>query len=104
MEQINVTQNDKGYDVIFEVVNDDNTPMDLTGATEIKFNVKLEVSVLSGTCVIVGDATEGICKYVVQANDFPTDGVYKSEVQIKFGTLKTLTLPTFELVVEKEIA
>ncbi len=101
-----VKQNDKGYDIILEVVNDDDTPMDLTNATALAMHaVKSDDAAVtvSGTISVV-DATAGICKYTVQAGDFAEDGVFRAEAQISFGSSKIITLPTFEIVVEKEIA
>jgi hypothetical protein len=107
MEQINLKQGDKGYDIIFELTNNDDTALDLTTATAIKLNainVLDATDILNGTCAVLGTATEGICKYTVTGLEFDTPTTYRAEIQVSFGINKTLTLPEFRILVDAEIA
>lgn len=107
MEQIDVTQNDKGYDMLFEVTNADDTPMDLTGVTAIAMHLvdkNDSTSTKNLTCAVFGTATDGIVKYTVAQNDFSVVTSWIAEIQISFGSSKVLTLPTFRIVVAKELA
>jgi hypothetical protein len=107
MEQINLKQNDKGYDIIFELTNNDDTALDLTSATSIKLhavNVFDPTDTIDGTCAVLGTAPEGICKYTVVGTEFAKPTTYRAEIQVSFGANKILTLPEFSILVDAEIA
>lgn len=105
MEQLVVKQNDHGYDLFFEVVNYDNTALNLTGATAINLNLKLANSTLAATVLTaaIADAVNGICKYNVQAGTFATAGIYIAELQVTFASGEVITVPTFQIIVDSEI-
>jgi len=105
MEQLVVKQNDHGYDLFFEVVNYDNTALDLTVANAISLNLKLANSTDAATVLAatVADAANGICKYNVQNGTFAADGIYIAELQVTFSSGEVITVPTFQIIVESEI-
>lgn len=105
MNQITVKQNDKGYDIVFQLLKEDGTVLDLTDTTSIEFHAVKEKNknkTINGL-LTVNNATEGLCVYTVANGNFDEEGTYLAEIQTNFGVNKSITLPTFQIIVEKEI-
>jgi hypothetical protein len=90
---------DDTYPLTYRILNDDNTPMDLSGAASgsVNFQMKLDSvgTVVGGTAEIV-TAASGDVKYSWQAGETSTIGMYRAEFIITFndGTIKRV--PTKE--------
>ncbi len=85
--QIRVVQNDKDYDLPFTLLNNDGTPLDVSGATPINFNVqKANTSALKFTRVMaVVDGVNGKVKATIGAGDFDQAGDYYAEIEVTYG-------------------
>ena len=88
----NLVRNDKGFDIQFNVLlNDEVTPFDLTGGT-IVFKARfLDATILkiTGSCTIIS-ATAGTCKYTVATGNLDTIGVLEAELEITQGVGGTI--------------
>jgi len=98
---IELVRNDKLFDIKFIVTDINGNPINLTGST-ISFkmkNQKTGASLSLGLCEII-NASAGLCKYVVQAGDLSTAGVYDAELQILFetGAIQTSKLDNIKIL------
>ena len=98
---------DYGYDITFNVKQSDgSTIQDLTGVTEIKFQVvTIDTfrNIVNGDCVIITPAA-GTCKYTVQSGDFPTAGNYKGILRLTYATPKQVSTREIYLTILKKLA
>jgi hypothetical protein len=84
-------------------LNDNAGPIDLTGSTSIKFQMRppgssaLEVD---GAASVVGAPTLGNVSYVWQSTDVDTPGLYLGWFLLMFGGSKTMEAPNPPLVIE----
>jgi len=96
-EEIEVWVDDKGYDINFQLTDDEGTPFVLTGYT-VKIRVyepdATSCKFTPATCTIT-DAANGKCKYNVQNGDFDVEEkeylvtfvATKTGVEVSFGGL-----------------
>ena len=100
--KINITQNDKGYDLNFTLLDNSGNPLNLAGTT-ITLLVQQTINPalkFTGTMAIVGAAINGQCKYTVQANDFSVAGPYNAQIQLTSGTGQVITYTDIQIVAE----
>ena len=80
-------RNEYGFSISFEVLQDNDLVLDLTGKT-VKFKVKEINSItnkVNSVCSIT-NATSGLCQYTVASVDFNVSGVYDGELEITSGS------------------
>lgn len=90
--KIELTKNDKGFDLEFVAKDASGVVVNLTDAT-VKFQLAtLEyVNKINGDCVIV-DANAGECKYTIVDGDLDIPvAQYKAGLQITWGTKEVST-------------
>jgi len=105
VENLTVKEGDYSYYINFTLQEADETALDLTDASSIKFKVKdTDASSLKvdGTCSVV-NATSGTCRYLVQSGDFDTENDYKAEVEVTYTSGKVLTTKTFYVFVKEDL-
>lgn len=103
-ECIQITQNDKGFDLNFTVKKSNGDPFVLTGmAIELQVAEKVVFTEkFKGACTIV-DATAGTCSYEVQATNFDAVKNYWGILQMtKSGEVESTR--RFGIEVIKELA
>jgi hypothetical protein len=91
-QMVTVTQNDKGFDFPFQIVDRNKRPVNITN-TVIKFIMRkrnASQAKINAQCMIT-DGPEGKCKYGVLEGDLDTPGIYGAELEITFGPDKRLT-------------
>lgn len=73
-----VVQNDKGQKLKFILKKQDGTAWDLTGATVSLYMINRASNVeIVRTCTVPsGTATQGICEYILTADDTAIPGAY----------------------------
>jgi len=102
MADLTIAQNDKGFYLLFTIKDSAGNAYNLTDYT-IKLKVwqanKASTLIVEGTCSIVIPATNGICKYLVTANDFKTiDENYSAELELtKSGVIESTEKFTIEV-------
>lgn len=104
----NYKRNDQLPDYTATLLQGDNTPINLTGAT-VKF---LMTSIVGNTPKVnatatVVNAAQGQVAYVWGATDLDTEGEYEVEWEVTFGNGKKLTVPAADydtITVRKDIA
>lgn len=97
-----LVRNDEGWDIVFTLAYNDDSVVDITGAT-ITFKVKAptaSVNKIEGVCALTALLT-GICTYTVQSGDLDTADNYEGELQVALAsgdvhTVKLGTVPVIE--------
>lgn len=87
-KNIEVIQNDKGYDLNFTLKDADDVVIDITGGTPISFKAQKEGGTalkFTGSMSIV-TGTAGTCKYTIGATDFDEVGRYQCEVEVTLSS------------------
>ena len=91
----NLYRNDRGKVFTFTVRADNDTVIDLTGAT-VRFkmqNILETTSKVNGVCTLT-TPTSGLCEYTMQSTDIDTFGVFDAELEVITNTgTKTDTIP-----------
>lgn len=98
-----LTRNDYGFDIEFNITNEDNTPYDLTGKDVIFKTKQINSDYVSasGICTITG-VTSGVLQYTVQTWDLQTSGVYYSELELQ-GTSFVQTIQLGKLYIQDDL-
>lgn len=103
MTNINLVQNDYGYDLNFTLQDNDGNALDITGGT-LAINVQKEnstaVKFTGSMSIISGPA--GTCKYTVVDGNFAEAGRYDAEVQLTLGS-QIVTFTGIKIIVAKEL-
>jgi hypothetical protein len=89
---VRLTQNDKGFDIPFQIVDRNNRPVNISSVT-VKFimrKIGAATPKINAECMIT-EAAEGKCKYTVLQGDLDTPGRYEAELEVTFGADKMLT-------------
>lgn len=96
---IEVTTTNKGYDLEFTLLDDDENVVNLTGCTVNFLARKVsDTYSLGGACTLVSP-TLGTCKYTTLLTDFPSAGQYLGEITVTFpGGGKILSWEEFDIV------
>lgn len=100
MADITVSQNDKGFYLLFTVKDSAGNAYNLAGYT-IKLKVWLPRNpnklIVNGSCEIV-NGTNGTCKYSVAATDFTAVNIYNAELELtKTGIIESTETFTIEV-------
>ena len=104
VSQIEVVQNDYGYELQFKIVDAEGNPVDLTGATVKIFIAEpgAAKAKVSSTCYIV-DAQNGLCRYIVQEGDFnEAPKTYQVELELNYAD-RVITAKGVTIKVVKEL-
>lgn len=93
-----ITQNDSGIS-LSSVLTDDNEPVDLTGVSDVSFNMEdqFERVVISDTTqgrVNIVDKSNGVVEYVFGKNETNSVGTYYAEWQVTYSSGFVETFPT----------
>jgi len=87
VNEVNLVQNDYGYDLEFQLSDASGNAVDLTGATAIKVFVAepgKTTAKIVGDCTVV-NATGGLCKYTVVSGDFDeAPKQYDVEIEVTY--------------------
>lgn len=100
---INVVQNDVGYDINFTLKDANDVVVDISGGT-LLFKVQQQGEAalkFSGTMAIVSGVA-GTCKYTVAAGNFDVVGDHYAEVQVTIAS-KVITFSDITVRVKPEI-
>lgn len=100
LTQIGFVQNNYGFDLGFQLKDNEDVVVDLTGAT-LKFIAQLDADYptkMEGTMALV-DAVNGKCRYTVAQNDFPTAGTWQAQVQVTYVSGEVITFDGIVLTV-----
>ncbi|MCK5016452.1 MAG: hypothetical protein KAS32_05195 [Candidatus Peribacteraceae bacterium] len=84
MADLSVSQGDFGFYINFTVLNDDDTPFNLTGYTitiKVWTEAQRPIALFTGVCAPVV-AASGTCRYLVVAGDLDTSGAFKLELEM----------------------
>jgi len=95
-----LTQNDKGFDIPFQIVDRNNVPVNISGVT-VKFIMKkigVATPKINVQCTIT-EGTQGKCKYTVLEGDLDTPGRYDAELEVTFASDKVLTAKVSEDII-----
>ena len=87
VDQVELVQNDYGYDLEFQVTDVSGQPVPLEGASIMLFVAEAGSSKAKvvGSCQVT-DAPNGKCKYTVQEGDFDEGNkVYLAELEITYS-------------------
>jgi len=106
MKVLVVTQNDKGYDILFTIKDSTGVVVGLTDVTGIKFQVATQndyTTLLDGACVIT-DVLSGKCKYTVKEGNFPNCQNYYGVLRLTYSDGRILSVKKFYVNVEPEMA
>ena len=101
-------QNDTGPDLQVSILDGNSTAVDVTGAT-IVFNMAAGgISKVASGAVTIVTAASGVVKYLWQAGDTDTPGVYEGEFQVTFSSGKVETFPNSDaerltIIITKEL-
>ena len=102
MSQLTLIQSDYGYDIQFSVVDNNGSPVVLSGSTvmfKVANYVSLPTLIVDATCSITNSAL-GLCKYTVSNGDFDVVGSYKAELNINYTSPeKVVTAQNVNIVV-----
>lgn len=101
--EVTLTKGDKGFDLTFNVKDDDDAAVNLSGST-IKFKMEKpgdSTSQIDGSCVIT-DASGGVCTYTIGATDLSTVGTYNGELEISFSADHIVTVRNIVVIVKGE--
>lgn len=107
MTIVYVKQNDTKPDIQATVLDDNDTAIDVSGAT-----IEFQMSSIDGTNKIssagsIVTAASGIIKYVWSADDLDTVGTFNASFQITFSDSTILTIPSkgyMKIIVQKELS
>ena len=96
-------EGDYGTKLVFTILDENNSPLDLTEATEVRIKAKMnDEIIIDKECAIEGLHTEGIVSYTTQPGDISSHGRILMEIEITFGSLKKFTTSTIkEIIVDK---
>ena len=78
---------DYGYPLTFTLTQADGSALDLTNQSSIKMRVakpKVATAHMIEDCTVVGDATDGVCKYTVADGDFDEEAMYDVSIVVTF--------------------
>lgn len=104
----NIKQNDTSPALEATCLNEDGAPIDLTGATSVRFHMRNATgTVVLDEDMLVDDATGGIVVYVWDAADTAVVGRFQAEVEITFSNGRVETFPNsgyLEVVIIDDIA
>jgi len=100
---MNIVQNDYGYDMTFTIKDADGDVVDISTtkltlllrdvATDDKIEKALEIT----------DASNGICRYVVEADVFKYTNVYSYQIEITGASSLTTIIGTENINVNEKI-
>jgi hypothetical protein len=78
-------RNDKGFDLLFQILKANNTPVDISTATVTFKMAKSGASSnkINQTCTVT-DGPNGKCKYPIRDGDLTEEGTYLAELQVAF--------------------
>jgi len=100
-----LTRGDKGFDLNFQVLqNDGKTPVDISTAS-VKFKMALPgagENKIDATCTVT-DGPNGKCKYTVQLGDLDMADSYVGELEVTFTADKALTAKLGTIKVEEDL-
>lgn len=102
-------QNDTSPQIQATLKDSDNAVIDLSGAT-VRFHMKAYGATstkVDAAATIVGDAVNGVVKYVWQSGDTDTVGTYNAEFEVTYGDGNIETFPNdknLTIVVKAELA
>lgn len=104
-----IKQYDRRPNLIARLKNADGTPLNLTGASSVKFIMKKDNTVVINKvdCSISATPADGTVTYEWQVNDTDTLGTYKAEFEITWATGITQTLPEddyIKIIVKNDLA
>jgi len=92
-----IKKNDVGNQLSFTLTDQDNTPINLTGATvKVIIAGGYTYTKLERTCV-VDSAVAGTCHYILTATDTSIPGDYSIEVNIDYGGSEFTTVTQGDL-------
>lgn len=85
-----------GPDLQVELLDEDGNPVDITGYTSIKFNMRdKKTGTVKVDAVAAGEVTlnPGVIKYVWKAADTVTAGEYEGEFEVVMGSTQKFSFP-----------
>jgi hypothetical protein len=86
-------QGDFGIKLFFTLLDENNTPLTLAGATSVKLYMAMASDmddVIEGECAIE-DENKGLVSYIVQEGDLTQDGFLYMEVEVNFDSQKFIS-------------
>ena len=90
--EIKVVQNDQFFILDFTLTANDGTAIDLTGsAIVIEIQNTSKTSLKFTGQMVITDAINGKCKYIVQPGDFDQPGKYYGQIKVTFANNEILT-------------
>ena len=102
---IETIKGDEKYDLVFHLKDFNGNPINLNGASSMKFRVQKK-----GTAVIkfegdmaVVDGIEGELKYTVEASDFDEVGKYFAEIEVGFEDGQKITFDDILIKVKSDL-
>ncbi len=102
---IETIKGDEKYDLVFHLKDFNNNPINLNGASGIKFKVqkKGESEIKFEGDMVVVDGPEGEAKYTVQANNFDEVGKYYAEIETTFEDGQKITFDDILIKVKSDL-
>jgi hypothetical protein len=102
-----LTRGDKGFDLNFQVLqNDGKIPVDISTAT-VRFKMALpgaSENKIDAVCTVTeAGGPNGECKYTVQSGDLDTADSYVGELEVTFSEDKVLTAKLGTIKVEEDL-
>jgi hypothetical protein len=95
-----LVQNDQGIILNFTITDENNSPVDLTGAT-VRLIWNNGSGAATKTCEVT-DAAGGKCRYIIVAGDIAQVGKYDCELEVNLGAA-ILTTNKFNFKVRSEL-
>lgn len=97
-------QGDFGIKLYFTILDENNTPLTLTGATSVKLYMTMANdldAVIEGDCT-VEDEDKGLVSYIIQEGDLDHDGYLYMEIEVNFEEQRFIST-TIKDTIEKRI-
>jgi len=103
MKELKIIRGTYGYDLEFNLVNQENKPIDLTGATVYLRVQKYGVETLHlDKIMTIVNAKEGIVSYRVEKGDFEEVDAFRAELELRW-TDRILTSERFLIRVKSDL-
>lgn len=99
---IEITAGNVGYDLEFTLLDNNDSPIVLTGGTIAFLAKKISDTYSVGGSATIVSAPNGTCKYTVQATDFLTAGQYIGEITVTWAGPKTITFGPIDIRVRSK--
>lgn len=107
MVRFHIKQNDTSPAIKHQLLDEEGSPIDLTGASVSFHMVDSDGSVKVNTSASIDNAGNGEVSYSWSAGDTDTEGVYKAEWEVDFGNGSIESFPNssdFIVDIENELA